>query len=245
MHIHSITILGQGNVAWHYNRIMLEKGFQTRCISARENFSINDLMCDLIVIAVKDDAIKDVCDKIFLTNNNKQLSNQLLVHTSGYMDSEILSRASAMFGCLYPVQSLKKGIVIDFQDVPLCYWANTKQENQNLKFLADRLSKHCYNITDNQRKSIHLAAVFANNFTNHLLHISKTILERNNIPFDILFAIIEKTFLSVKHSNPFDNQTGPAIRQDFQTIQKHRLSLTENEREIYDVITKDIIRQHT
>lgn len=244
MQIHHITILGQGNVAWHYNNILTEKGFLTKCLSARGVLPEDILASDLIIIAVKDDAIKDVCDKIFQAIGNKKLSSTLVVHTSGYSESTLLSNISINYGCLYPVQSLKKGIAVNFNNVPLCYWANTTWGNEILSSLAKKMSKTVYNLTDNQRKSIHLAAVFANNFTNHLLYISKTILEENNIDFHILFPIIEKTFQSAKSNNPFENQTGPAVRGDFEIINKHRQYLNSEQKKIYDVITEDIIRQH-
>lgn len=245
MGIKNITILGQGNIAWHYNKIMLEKGFTVRCISARKPFASNDMQKDLIIIAVKDSAIEEVTNRILLSNNKEKLKNTILVHTSGFVKTTILQKASEIYGSFYPLQSLKKEDAIDFNTVPLCYWANTNIAKEELRILAKKLSPINYSLTDNQRRTMHIAAVFANNFTNEMFHIAKTLLDKENIPFNVLFPIMERTILSAEQRDPFLNQTGPAIRNDIEIMQEHISKLNEDEKLIYETISNDIIKQHS
>ena len=90
---------------------------------------------------------------------------------------------------------------------------------------------------------MHLAAVFANNFTNHLLGVAKQILERKNIPFDIIFPLIDQTIVKAKQNNPFDVQTGPSKRQEIAIMENHKSRLDDDEREIYEVLSKKIIKK--
>lgn len=234
--IRSITIIGKGNVAWQYNNVMANIGINVNCISSRGEIREEDLKSDLIIIAVLDKAIEEVAGKL-------RIKDSILVHTSGTVDIEVLNKSSENYGIFYPLQTITKGIQINFSDVPLCIDANNEKTLAFLKHLAKRLTDKVYEINTSQRQELHLAAVFANNFTNHLLGISKQILERKNIPFDILFPLINQTIEKAKLNNPFDVQTGPAKRQEMAIMENHKSRLDDDEREIYEILSKNIIKK--
>lgn len=233
--IQSITIIGNGNVAWLYYHNMKKQGLYVNCISSRGEIREEDLKSDLIIIAVSDKAIEEVAGKL-------KIKDSILVHTSGTVDIEVLKSAEN-YGIFYPLQTITKGIQIDFSNVPLCIDANNEKSLISLKLLAKRLTDKVYEINTSQRQELHLAAVFANNFTNHLLGVAKQILERKNIPFDIIFPLIDQTIVKAKQNNPFDVQTGPSKRQEIAIMENHKSRLDDDEREIYEVLSKKIIKK--
>ena len=238
MKISTINIIGRGNVAFHYHKIMKEKGYEVRIIPSRKEFVLDDVESDVVIIAVKDDAIREVLNRLPRVKT-------LLLHTSGFTPSEILSQKADNYGCLYPLQSLNKKKNIDFLKVPLCFYVNNEDYLECLKAFAESLSVLTCFLSDEQRQYLHISAVFANNFTNHLFGISKEILDRNNIPFEMLFPIIDRTIENLKTSDDiFSLQTGPAVRGDVSIINQHIKRLSDREREIYLAINKSIVDYH-
>ncbi|MCK9163572.1 MAG: DUF2520 domain-containing protein [Bacteroidales bacterium] len=235
--IESITIIGRGNVAWLYSDIMTKQGLSVNCISSRGEIRGDDLCSDLIIIAVSDKAIVEVAKKL-------EIGDSIIVHTSGTVDIGVLRARAKNFGVFYPLQTISKGIELDFSTIPLCIEGSDEEIFSLLKNLADKLSKKVYKISSVQRQAIHIAAVFANNFTNHLFGIAKQELEKNDIPFDILFPLISQTIEKIKENNPFEVQTGPAKRNDIPVMEKHKLRLGEDEREIYQLLSEKIIKQN-
>ncbi len=238
MKIKTINIIGNGNVAFHYHKIMKEKGYDVKIILSRKDFVLNDVESDVVIIAVKDDVIKEVLNKLPKVQG-------LLLHTSGFTQTKILSEKAVNYGCLYPLQSLNKKKDIDFSKVPLCYYVNNEEYLETLKGLAESLSELARFVSDEQRQYLHIAAVFANNFTNHLFGISKEILNRNNIPFEMLFPIIDRTIENIKTSDDiFSLQTGPAVRGDFNIMNLHIDKLSSSESELYSAMSKSILDYH-
>ena len=143
------------------------------------------------------------------------------------------------------MQSLNKKKDIDFSKVPLCLYVNNEAYKTSLEQFAQSLSSQTCFMTDDQRQYLHIAAVFANNFTNHLLGISKEILDKHNIPFSLLYSIIDRTIENIKTSDDiFSLQTGPAVRGDLNIINQHLNKLSLKERELYSTISKSIIEYH-
>ena len=138
------------------------------------------------------------------------------------------------------LQTFTKNKKVDFSKVPFCLEAEDKNDYQLLEKLAKLLSKHIYNIDSEQRKRLHVAAVFVNNFTNHMYKIGNDICKENNIPFKILGSLIDETASKIKTLSPEKAQTGPAIRNDEETIKNHLNLLSENKQEIYILLTKSI-----
>ena len=237
--IKDVTIIGSGNVAYHYFRIMTEKGLRVRQISARMDIPTEALMSDLVVIAIKDEFITRLASRIRVGDDS------ILVHTSGFIPSDCLKDSARNYGCLYPLQSLKKNQDTDFfNNVPLCICGNNKQTRQDLRGLSQRLSRTVYELSDSQRQCLHIAAVFCNNFTNHLFGVAKQMLAKESIPFSILFPLMESTVHKAKNNDPFDSQTGPAVRGDMNVIQAHLQRLDGDEREIYGVMSEKIMHYH-
>jgi predicted short-subunit dehydrogenase-like oxidoreductase (DUF2520 family) len=234
--IKSITIIGNGNVAWHYYNVMHQQALDVKCVSAREEVKEEDLSKDLIIIAIKDKVIEEVASKI--ANRTS-----IMVHTSGSTDMGILKDKAPNYGVFYPLQTLTKGLQIDFSGVPLCIEANNANTLFLLKSLAQKLSNKVFEISSKQRFYLHLAAVFACNFPNHLFGTAKEILTKEDIPFDIMFPLIDQTIEKIKHNNPFDIQTGPAIRQENAIMESHKSKLDKDQREVYEVLSNKIIKK--
>ncbi|MEY2868507.1 MAG: hypothetical protein RIR01_962, partial [Bacteroidota bacterium] len=247
-----VSIIGSGNVAQHLittfqnleksiNKIELVQAF------ARKKESLSHLLpqekitdnlntlaeADLYIISISDDAIATVSDAL-------PFKNRLVVHTSGSTPFTILNDNNRK-GVFYPLQTFTKGKPVDFKTIPLCLEAENPSDYQILDKVAKAISDKVYAINSEQRKALHVAAVFVNNFTNHLYSIGNDICLENQIPFDILKPLMEETLQKLQSLSPKEAQTGPAIRQDQKTIAAHEAFLkNENQLKIYKTLTQSI-----
>lgn len=225
----TILIVGKGKVGTHlFNAFSTIDNLKTRLIDSRN--LTEPPKADITILTVSDDAIAEVSSK---------MTNDLVVHTSGSFAMDDLKNTTKK-GVFYMLQTFSKDKKVDFSKVPFCLEAETEEDLQLLMKLADLLGKNIYRITSAQRKILHVAAVFVNNFTNHLYKIGDDICNNNNIPFEILHPLIEETSTKIKMLPPKEAQTGPAIRKDSNTIKNHLNLLNENQQEIYKLITKSI-----
>ncbi|MGL2963405.1 Rossmann-like and DUF2520 domain-containing protein [Flavobacterium sp. RSB2_4_14] len=244
-----VSIIGSGNVAQH-----LIKAFsQTTEIGLVQVFSRkpelltslvpNDKIIsnynllkavDLLIIAVTDNAIAGVSDQI-------PFENQLVVHTSGSVSMDALNSKNHQ-GVFYPLQTFSVSKEVDFNIIPICLEATTEKDYQILETIAKSISEVVYHINSEQRKALHVAAVFVSNFVNYLYQIGNEICHENDLPFDILKPLITETANKIKTLSPAQAQTGPAKRNDTQTINAHLSFLkNDNQKEIYKLLTKSII----
>ena len=138
------------------------------------------------------------------------------------------------------LQTFSKDKEIDFSEIPFCLEAENEKDYNLLKTLALSIGQKVYSISSKQRKTIHVAAVFVNNFTNHLYKIGNDICKQNNVPFEILLPLIKETSLKIEQLEPKNAQTGPAIRKDKKTINNHLNLLNDDQQEIYKI---DLIHQ--
>ena len=192
---------------------------------------------DIYIIAVSDDSIETVAQHF------KNISG-LVVHTSGTMALSALP-ASLRRGVFYPLQSISKERKVDFSEVPICIEAENSDDYKMLKDLAGSVSGHIQIMTSNQRKLVHLAAVFVNNFTNHMYLIGNDICSEAGVPFTMLNELILETAKKATQSDPFNSQTGPAVRNDKLTMKKHSELLNNKDyREIYSVLSNSIQKTH-
>jgi len=244
----TINIIGSGNVAYHLVRalknltnykiqnIVIRSLDQVANIFPRDLVisNINDLRkADITLIAVTDSAIHEVSSLI-------PFEDSLVVHTSGTTSLEVISDKNRR-GVFYPLQTFSKDKEIDFKEVPLCLEAEDLNDLTELRLLAEELSNKVYNISSNQRKSLHVAAVFVSNFTNHMFTIGNEICTEHNIPFDILKPLIKETADKINYLDPKGAQTGPAIRNDKTTIKAHEDFLkNKTYKTIYQLITQSI-----
>lgn len=241
----SVVIVGSGNVAKHLiNAFIRIDNINLKQVYTRNSkdeallkntvATTNDLSsikeADITIIAVRDDAIANI---------SSQIKNPLVVHTSGSVEMKALKNASNK-GVFYPLQSFSKQKEINFKNIPICLEAEHKHDLIKLEKLASLLQGDVYYLSSLQRKKIHVAAVFVNNFTNHMYTIAYDICEEHNVPFDILKPLILETSDKIKKLTPKDAQTGPAKRSDAETIKNHLNLLSETQQELYLKITQSI-----
>ncbi|MBF4516016.1 DUF2520 domain-containing protein [Flavobacterium sp. ANB] len=243
-----ITLIGSGNVAQH-----LIKAFtKSELIEIVQVFSrkketlahlldsdkiTNDFSAlkesDLYIIAVSDNAIAHVSKQLLF-------QNKLVVHTSGTASIDTLD-AKNKRGVFYPLQTFSKDKAVDFSIIPICLEAENQADYAILETVAKSISNAVYSISSEQRKALHVAAVFVNNFTNHLYQIGHEICEEHQVPFDVLKPLIQETAEKINTLNPIDAQTGPAKRGDSTTIEAHLEYLSkENQKNIYKLLTQSI-----
>ncbi len=244
-----LSIIGSGNVAQHLIQAFSKAAdIELVQVFSRKKESVsrlitedkiitdfNDLIAvDLVIIAVTDEAIAEVSKEI-------PLSNLLVVHTSGSVAIEAISNKNRQ-GVFYPLQTFSISKEVDFKTIPICIEAQNEKDFQILETVAISISDTVYEISTEQRKALHAAAVFVSNFVNHLYQIGNDICIKNDLSFDILKPLIQETANKILTLSPKEAQTGPAKRQDTQTINAHLNFLTdEHQKEIYKMLTKSII----
>ncbi|TDD97501.1 Rossmann-like and DUF2520 domain-containing protein [Flavobacterium cellulosilyticum] len=243
-----IVIIGSGNVAQHLimafaksKEIVVSQVFSRRketinhlIDSKKITADFNDLAeADLYIISVSDDAISEVSSQL-------AFENRLVVHTSGSVAIDSLDSKNRK-GVFYPLQTFSKNKAVDFSTIPICLESENESDYELLEKVAQSISKNTYKINGDQRKSLHVAAVFVNNFVNHLYHIGNEICIENKVSFDVLKPLILETANKVLSLSPKDAQTGPAIRNDKHTIEAHLDFLTnENQATLYKLLTQSI-----
>ena len=225
----SVLLVGKGNVATHLRNTFLSiDNIVFTQISSRDLTNIPK--ADITIIAVTDDAIAEVSSKI---------KNPLVVHTSGACSINELKNTTNK-GVFYMLQTFSLEKKVELNEVPFCLEAENKNDEDQLKELANLLSKKIYTVKSEQRKALHVAAVFVNNFTNYLYKIGNDICKEHQVPFDILLPLIKETASKIETLSPEKAQTGPAIRNDKKTIKNHLDLLNIEQQKIYKMITKSI-----
>ena len=245
----SVSIIGSGNLAYHLidsfgknDAINLTQVFTRKKsnIARNGNFEIVDDFSDLkptdvTIVAVSDQAINEVSSQILFENS-------LVVHTSGGTDMLDIDSKNRQ-GVFYPLQTFSKNKKVDFQETPICIEAQIESDLEILDKLAKIISNKVYKINSNQRKALHIAAVFVSNFSNHMYKIGFDICQENQLPFDILQPLISETANKIVEMSPSAAQTGPAKRLDFETIAKHLKYLKHSDKKhLYETITQSIIQ---
>jgi predicted short-subunit dehydrogenase-like oxidoreductase (DUF2520 family) len=191
--------------------------------------------CDLVLLAVPDDKIASV-------TNSLEYLQITVAHTSGSVDVNLLSRFEN-HGVFYIPQTFSKGRIIDLSEVTLCLEASNESTMEQLELVASTLSRKRKHINSAQRRQLHLAAVYMNNFVNHCYHKASELLENAAMPAELLEPLMMETFKKAQELGAESAQTGPASRGDQQTIKKHLDLLKEVDRAMYNAITQSI--EHT
>jgi predicted short-subunit dehydrogenase-like oxidoreductase (DUF2520 family) len=251
--IKRITLIGAGNIAHSLGRAFRQSGFLIHEVYSRSqesavqlskalncNFVTRldklDARTHLFFVAVNDDAIGEVLHGI----PHKEI---FTVHSSGANSLAIFEGMEYKnYGIFYPVQSFSKESPESLSPIPICVEGNNDNTTALLKSMASSLSNKVYELNSEKRKALHVAAVFANNFSNHLFHIAKQVLDKENIDFEILRPLIERTAKKIKSEDPYDIQSGPARRKDERTIGEHLnyLSSEEDLQKIYKMLSEHI-----
>ncbi|MEM9076481.1 MAG: DUF2520 domain-containing protein [Bacteroidota bacterium] len=246
----SVVILGTGNVAENLFHAFYEstsirltqvvgrneeslKKFQdkTKVSSDFENL----VQADIYVIAISDNAIPEISKKI--------TQEGLVVHTSGATPMEVIPTKNR--GVFYPLQTFTKGHVLDFSTIPICVEAEDPMSFTKLQQLGECISNKVYGINSEQRKKLHLSAVFANNFSNHLFHISEVLCKEENLSFELLKPLILETVKKLDFLSPLEAQTGPARRKDSESMKRHLELLTDEKQiKLYMLLSEAISKTY-
>lgn len=254
-----VSFIGSGNVAWHLAPALDNAGYSVREVYSRstksakalvgrlyqaevkDSLDFSDSSSSVFFICVSDDAIEEVVQEIVLPED------AMLVHTSGSQPLNTLAyAATSKIGVLYPLQTFSKQKKIEFSDVPVFVESLDADTEKKLLKMAKSISKKTQVIDSNKRMALHIAAVFASNFTNHMLTISKNIMDVSGLPYDWLKPLIAETITKSLAIGPEAAQTGPAKRGDVEILDKHLALLQNDEQiaELYKLISQHIIDTH-
>ena len=246
-----IAILGSGNVAYHLAKMFKEKNIPISQIFGRNEkdlqeiseqfeipFSTTELAdAELYFIAVNDDAVAAI-------SKNIKNQNSLVAHTSGSLPKEILE-GNYRKASFYPLQTFSKSKMLQYSEIPFFVEAENEEDSQILENLALKISEKVMKSDYEKRKYIHLTAVFACNFVNHLFARAKEISDSQHIPFDYFLPLIEDTTSKIEKIEPILVQTVPAIRNDEKILQLHEALITEEEHlKIYQVMNESIKKMY-
>lgn len=248
----NIVCIGSGNVATHLAIALKSMGAELVQVWSRDRKNAEilaaltkakaitdweelDRNADCYLIAVKDDAIAEVAEQL------KDVTG-IVIHTSGATDINVLTGTGSGYGVMYPLQTFSKTKAVDLLKVPFCIEGNTRETEEKIGAIAGLVSPLISNVSSAQRQILHVAAVFACNFSNHLYSLSHQLLNRNGLEFDLLKPLILETALKVQSSSPEKVQTGPAVRHDMETLKRHELLLADAPEllGIYQLMSKSI-----
>lgn len=230
-----IVIIGQGNVGTNLLAAFRRREIEPAFISSRTLEGLPD-NADIYIYAVRDTALEEVIDKVHVH------ARAVHVHTSGTMPLSVFGADKPHSGILYPFQSFSKTAILeDFSEVPVFIEAKNIDETAAIYSLALNLTNRVYEASQHDRERLHVAGVFANNFSNAMYCIAKDLLKGTSIPFAALLPLIDETARKVHNVSPREAQTGPAKRHD-EAVMAHQESLISNPdiKELYHLISQQI-----
>ncbi len=254
-----VSFIGSGNLAWHlapaldntdfpvrevYSRnpshaaALVERLYQAE-VKATLDFSTSSSR--IFIIAITDDALEDVVQEIILPEDS------ILIHTAGSQPLMILGYAATQnLGVFYPLQTFSKDKAVEFRDVPVFIEGANATTEKMLKAMGNALSSTVIPIDSYERKALHVAAIFASNFTNHMLLVAQDIMKENSLIYDWLKPLIAEMINKSLSIGPENAQTGPARRGDLEILDKHLEFLHDNPpaAELYKVISQSIIDRY-
>ena len=251
-----VVLLGAGNLATNLAFALNEKGYSLKQVYSRTEESAKTLAraldtdftneideidpgADLYFVSLKDDVIKDVLSRI-------TFQPPLIVHTAGSVSIRVFDSFFENYGVFYPLQTFSKNRRTDFRNIPLCLEANSDENLKTLEKIAKDLSNEVHILSSEQRLHLHVAAVFACNFTNFMFVGAEKILRKNDIPFHILLPLIQETVDKIYQNSPLESQTGPAVRKDKQTMDRHLKLLSDSGlfQNLYRFVSDEIINYY-
>lgn len=249
-----IVFIGAGNLATRLSLAMQRVGMQIAQVYSRTEGSARALAgklgcgwtdslsaikgdADLYIFSVKDAALQDVVSKVASCKG-------MWVHTAGSMPMSVFEGRAERYGVLYPLQTFSKEREVNFDTVPLFLEASTEQDAEYLRSVACALSENVRFLSSDKRRHLHLAAVFACNFTNHIYALAYKLLEEEGIPTDVLLPLIDETTAKIHAMPPSAAQTGPAVRYDENVIDRHFQMLDDPDmKAIYRLLSQSIHKE--
>ena len=254
--IKDIVIIGSGNVAHHLIKMFSDKGIRVLQILGRNETTANHLSkvfgipyitnaiflennADLYILAVQDDCIVEAAEKLGLTD-------QLLVHTSGFSSIDKLKNASSRTGVIWPIQTFTAGMETTYENIPFLIEGSDPVVTGKLKQFAGLVSNKVLIANSTARQNAHLAAVISSNLSNRLYSLASVILDKQHLPFDLLGPLIRETARKAAEYHPLESQTGPAARHDHGVIGRHLEMLRDDPEtaEIYRLISINIMKHY-
>ena len=249
----TFSIIGTGNIAWFFGKRLVAGRHNctgvygrdpdavkalTGALIANRSGAITDIKdgeADVCFLAVSDTAIDKVAAQL-------SFKHTMLVHTAGAVSLDIIKGAAEDCAVLWPVYSILKNNLPDHRNIPCAWEGSTPKAEKYIQSIGHAITDVLFEAKYEQRKWLHLSAVFSNNFINHLMAICEQVCAENNLPFSTLLPIIEQTFDRIKNDSPKNLQTGPAIRRDTTTIHEHMALLNNHPhwQQVYEAITASI-----
>ena len=255
--IKNIVFIGAGNLATHlalalkkaefnivqvYSRTQVSADTLADKISAKACCSYDDVYrdADIYIFALSDKALPSALEAL-------QLSNKILVHTAGSLPMSIFENYSLNYAVFYPLQTFSKAREIDFSNIPICIEANNVELEGMLVNMGHAISNSVQLLSSQERKKLHMAAVFTCNFTNHMYHIGQELLQKEGLDFDLLKPLILETAEKVQSISAKEAQTGPAVRFDEDVIKAHEESLNMHSdfQKLYRFVSESIHHLHS
>ncbi|MCF0203539.1 MAG: DUF2520 domain-containing protein [Bacteroidaceae bacterium] len=234
------TILGSGNVGTHLHKAFTQNGVSTNLVSSRTLEGIAP--SDVYLLCVKDDAIEETAQRLkeYLEERLSPTSC-IVAHTAGTKPLSLLSRLFPQCGVFYPMQTFSKQKALSYTDIPIFIEGSSPTVGQELISLAKTTFSSVSILGSEERKRLHVAAVFASNFTNHLMTLADRQMQQIGLDYTSLLPLLDEVVDKLHHLPPREAQTGPAARRDFSVINEH-LSLIEDEqtRTIYRLLSQSI-----
>ena len=250
-----IVFIGAGNVAFHLSKSLHDAGFTIVQIFSRTEASAKKLAnvlntaytnkidnitdnASVYIMSVSDNAIEGISERLTMLNG-------LVVHTAGGVSIDVFKEKIKNYGVLYPLQTFSKSRPVSFSEIPLFIEANSRENLQIISKIAGAISQKVHFASSEERRQLHLAAVFACNFVNHLYNISAQLARQARFDFTILEPLIlETAHKALASENPADVQTGPAVRNDSEVMKKHKdlLSSLPEWKKIYEILSENIMR---
>lgn len=250
----SIVFIGAGNLATNLAKALYRKGFRIEQVYSRTQASARALAevveadyttdlaevsgdAKLYIVSLRDAAFTELLPQI-----TARKQGALMVHTAGSIPMNIWEGQTNRYGVFYPMQTFSKQREAEFSEIPFFIEANSAEDTALLKAIASTLSTKVYEATSEQRKSLHLAAVFTCNFSNHMYALAAELLKKYGLPFDVMLPLIDETARKVHELEPHAAQTGPAIRYDENVIGNHLAMLADDPQmqQVYELISQSI-----
>jgi Uncharacterized conserved protein len=256
MYYNNISFAGAGRVASALCKELFHAGFRIDIVASETVISGESLAdsCNaewssdllfpdstkVIIVAVPDHRLKSVLETLKCTPGT------LVAHTAGSFGLDIFPEHIKHKGIFYPLQTFSKNRKISFTDLPFLLESSDDESSVILKEMAESICGKVHFVDTEQRRMLHLAAVFVCNFTNYMLTMGKEVALKAGFSFDILAPLIQETISKAMDSGPENSQTGPAIRHDHNTIEKHLelLSFSTEFQRIYNEMTLSIIEHY-
>lgn len=230
----NIVIIGRGNVATNLDYAFRKKGVACQMVSSRDGLDLLP-QANVYIYAVKDEALTSVIAQV----QGKEKS--LHLHTSGTMPITVFGDDKPHAGIFYPFQTFSKARVIeDFSTVPIFFEARGIDDISAVYSLALTITSHVYEATQQDRERLHVAGVYACNFTNLMYTMAAELLKNTHIPFSALLPLIDETAAKIHTLSPRDAQTGPARRGDENVMNHHLSLLNDEQRQVYQLLSDAI-----